>query len=207
MKYRNMLVGILVVHFLFGLNACWSPSTFGIPSSKSQVKDKEMLKKVRRVCVLWIISATDTSGKGIVLKKVQYAPPPIDSLTLQLWKDLNSRNLFTLIPMDTLQQAARDIQSWDSMSIPTKAGLLSADALLYSKLRIFWNGMWDIPAADLYLALVDPESRKVIAFADHNTAIGNSYFLKSTSVNNIIMDAITGTVDALQGTVNDAKKP
>lgn len=182
------------------LAGCYGRGSLFFPDT-SKVVHKAEVQKVTRVYLLPIDYSIDFHGKG-----QKDTPTSNDSATFQLWKELESRHLFELIPLDAVRKALDSTRSSDSLNYTSIARLVKADAFINPKLTYFWDKQWDMPAAYLLLGLVLPPDGKVIALGSHTT-LNNYYLFRSEDINQVRIDATQGAVDALVKAVQEAREP
>ena len=184
MTTKNIIRTIAFLLFVLYFDGCIGPGTASF-GSRSKVLNPVALKNVSVVCLFPVIQRA-ADGAKITSD---------DSTNLQLWNGLNSRNLFTLVPMDSVNSAIRAQKTWDSTTTGTIARSLNAGAFIIARMNYSKESFGEA-VADLSLQMVDSKTDSVIAYGLHNTFLGDSYFLPP-GFETVKRDAIKGAVDAL----------
>lgn len=193
MKLTKFLITISIIGIIVQITGCFGPGTASF-GSRYKVFDSTALKRVSRVYLFPVFSRIDTSHPSMI----------DDSATVMLWREIDSRDLFKLVPIDSLYPASKEVGSWDSTSALKIAQMVSADAFIYPHME-YSKAAFGEKVADLSLPLVDPQTDKVIVYAHHNTYLGNSYFLPP-GFETVRGDVIKGAVDALAKAIKELDK-
>jgi hypothetical protein len=203
---KSSIACVIFFVTILGFDGCLAPG-LGMFAGKSEVKDKESMRKVVRVCILPATSTTDYSGKGSVLAKPEFKPAPDDSATMQVWREINARHFLRLVSMDSLRDAVYQAGGFDTNKIAEVGRALSVDAFLTVRIRYFWNSINDIPSAIVAIGVVSPDHGKVLAYGSYDTARGKNYLFSSPSIDEARADAVKGAVDELVNAFNSARTP
>ena len=129
--------------------------------------------------------------------------PANDSTSLQLWREIKSHHLFTLVPIDSLKLVIHEQTKWDSTTTCKVAQSVGADAFIIAHFR--YSKAPGEPVADLFLQLIDSHSDSVIAYAMYNTYLGNNHWWPP-GFETVKSEAITGAVDVLANIIEKQRK-
>ncbi len=179
------------------INGCFGNTPVPAPGlgSSSKVVDTISVQSISRVYLLPIVGVTG-SGDNLGVD---------DSATVELWRDINSGNLFAVVPMDSVESYIRKLGKFDSSMAFSIADSMSANAILIANIRYSKADMGLTNVADATIQLVGAKTHKLIAYSLYNTYISNSYFLPP-SFQTVRTDAIDGAAHALAKAIHDAER-
>jgi hypothetical protein len=129
---------------------------------------------------------------GLVTKRFDQPRNPYhkiikESFTRALIKDLEKKNLFKVIVLDTMENETLDINSY-----MTEAPV---DALLLAEWKLNRPNSL-VTDANVQLSLLDRKTKEVLLISRHGTKFGNSYWL-TPAVPATLLDAAEGAVKSM----------
>jgi len=129
---------------------------------------------------------------GLITKRFDQQRNPYhkiikESFTRTLIQELEKKNLFKIIVLDTMENEKLDIKSY-----VTEAAV---DALLVADWKL-GNPNRMVTDSKVRLSLMDKETKEVLLVSSHGTKLGNSYWL-TPSLPRTLLDATEGAVKSM----------
>jgi hypothetical protein len=147
--------------------------------SKTKIYNDTKIKEIKTV--------------GLITKRFEQPRNPYhkiikESFTRTLIAELEKKNLFKIVLLDTMENEKLNIKSYVTDT--------SIDALLLAewKLSSPYNMVTD---SKVKLSLLDKATKEVLLISSHSTKFGNSYWL-TPSLPRTLLDATEGALNAMK---------
>lgn len=137
---------------------------------------------------------------GLITKRFDQPRNPYhkiikESFTRTLTEELEKKNLFKVIVLDTMENEKLNIQTY--VTDATVDALLIADWKLINP-----NNM--VTDSKVQLSLVDKETKEVLLVSSHGTKFGNSYWM-TPLLPKTLLDATEGAINSMEKNIKSKK--
>lgn len=154
--------------------------------SKTKIYDYRKIDNIRTV--------------GLITKRFDQPRNPYhkiikESFTRTLMEELEKKNLFKVVVLDTTENEKLNIKSYVTDA--------TVDALLVANWKLI-NPYNMVTDSKVQLSLLDKETKEVLLVSSHGTKFGNSYWM-TPSLPKTLLDATEGAINSMEKNIKSKK--